>query len=80
MNTAIVLTPWIGSATPADPNRPQVLDDYPGIYSYENVTGQAVAEIPPDPNLYAARIRCTPEILDLIAADPAYYILEIDPS
>ena len=73
MTTILVITPWIGSGkTMQDARRPQVIDDYPGIKQWEDVTGQAG---PSKHNEYTVRAVCDDETVQAIAANSAYQVL-----
>ena len=71
MRRAQVLTPWAGSGTQGDPFRPLLLDLF-AVRTYEDVTGQASAHLPPAPNLMVAEIRCGDDIIAAISADPDF--------
>jgi len=74
MNVAEIITPWIGTGTPADPNRPQLGDDH-ALSKWEDVTGQPSANLKPLPNLFVVRAEMTDAVLTAIEADSTYEVL-----
>jgi len=73
-----ILTPWTGTGTEDDPNRPQIADDY-DIKKYEDTTGQAAANLYPNPNLFVAKIECEDAVFEAIDADDNYCVLWSSP-
>lgn len=62
---ALVLTSWV---TGKD-NHPKFADEHPGI-GWQDVTGQPVKNIMPDPNLYVIELpACPDKDFDLIDPD-----------
>jgi hypothetical protein len=74
MKTAQVITPWTGSGTKDDPNRPLLADQYT-LLKWSDVTGQAAANLPPSPNLYTLEIVCDDAVMTTIQNDPNYQVL-----
>lgn len=74
MNRAEIITPWIGSGTSADPNRPQLPSDH-AITSFEDRTGQPSENLQPDPNLFVVLAEMTDAVLASIEADSTYEVL-----
>jgi hypothetical protein len=74
MNRVRLLTPWKGTGTTLDPNRPAVADDHPlGTSEYwSDVTGQAAANIRPSPNIYTIELVCTDATLTALQNDANY--------
>ena len=71
---ARIITPWTGTGTGADPNRPLVGDLYP-LLKWTDVTGQPAAELLPDPNLYVIDAQLTSTVLANIGADSRFFVL-----
>jgi len=66
------VTTWVADA---GGNRPQLADDYPAV-SWDDVTGQPVAAITPQPNLLSVAIsRAAEADMQAIAADADYLVL-----
>ena len=73
---AQVLTQWIGDGlTPETANRPKIMDDYPAIQKFEDVTAQPSENLAPNPNLYIVQIECSQATLDAIKADSNFMVL-----
>jgi len=68
----IIQTPWVGSASSNDPNRPKLLAAYSGKYT--DVTNQPSENIPPDANVFSCRFECDLATAEAIEADSDYYI------
>ena len=78
MNTATVITMWMGDGDGVNgttPYHPMLLDDYPGIAGYEDITGQPSSNLIPAPNNYTIRITVDDATLAAIQADSAYTVL-----
>jgi len=71
---AEIVTPWAGTGTGGDPNRPCIDGDY-ALAKSEDVTSQLSANLRPDPNLYVVRVECEAVVLDAIEADGDYLVL-----
>ena len=69
-----IITPWIGSGTDNDANRPQVGDDY-SLLRWEDVTGQPSANLPLDINMYIILCECEDSVLSEIESDGIYQVL-----
>jgi hypothetical protein len=74
MYRAEIATPWTGTGTGDDANRPLVADAYP-LQSWVDVTGQAVERIRPSPNLYVIEVEADEATLEAIGADGRFWIL-----
>jgi hypothetical protein len=74
MTRAEIATPWTGTGTQDDPNRPQLADDYP-LNGWSDVTGQSAENLQPDPNLFVVMVECEDSVLTQIEADPHYAVL-----
>jgi len=72
MKRSECLTPWIGTGTEEDSNRPQLVNDY-DIKKWSDVTGQPVSH--PDPNSYTILAECEDAVLTQIEADATYHVL-----
>ena len=76
-----VVTPWTGTGQGEDANRPDVADKYmAGTYwregqKWEDVTGQSVAQIKPDPNLYVIYMELEADVLEALEKSNDYLIL-----
>ena len=71
---AEILTAWIGTGAENDANRPRLADEYK-LSRWQDVTGQSVANITPDPNQYVILAECEADVLAAIEADSGYYVL-----
>ena len=71
---AEVTTPWTGTGTMEDSNRPLIGDTY-SLKKWEDTTGQPAENLQPDPNIYIIKIQCTEEVLNQIEADENYTVL-----
>lgn len=71
---AAVVTPWTGSGTHADPYRPKLAVEYPGV-TWNDITGQTVAQLLPSPNAYTLLVTCDGDTLDTIEDDTDYVVL-----
>ena len=79
MNTAEVLTQWIGTGTSEDDAyRPSITTDHPTIAKYEDTTGQPSENLTPNPNTFSCRIECDDATLAAIEADNNYYVISSD--
>ena len=57
---------------------PQVIEDHPSIFQFEDVTGQDGANLPPPINLYNVKIVADEATMDAIESDNNYYILWVE--
>ena len=72
---AEIITPWIGDGLDTDTaRRPKLLDDYPAITRYSDVTGQPAPNLHPDPNLYTINCELDQATLDAIELDTGYVV------
>lgn len=71
---AAVVSPWTGTGTKADPYRPALGKEYPGI-TWDDITGQTVAQLLPSPNAYTLLVTCDGDTLDTIEDDTDYVVL-----
>ena len=71
---AQILSPWIGSGTDADQNRPLLNDVYPKA-DWTDVTEQPTENLHPDPNLYIVEVECDAATLAAIEADSRFLVL-----
>lgn len=71
---AAVVSPWTGTGTKADPYRPALGKEYPGI-TWDDITGQTVAQLLPRPNAYTLLVTCDGDTLDTIEDDTDYVVL-----
>ncbi len=71
---AAVVSPWAGTGTKADPYRPALGQEYPGI-TWDDITGQTVAQLLPSPNAYTLLVTCDGDTLDTIEDDTDYVVL-----
>ncbi len=71
---AEILSPWIGTGSIADPNRPRVADDHP-LISWTDTTGQPAQNLTPVPNLFVIEVEATAALITAIEADPNYEVL-----
>lgn len=71
---AAVVSPWTGTGTKADPYRPALGKEYPGI-TWDDITGQTTEQIVPAPNAYTLLVRCDGATLDTIEDDTDYVVL-----
>lgn len=71
---AAVVTPWTGTGTKADPYRPLLAKQYPAL-TWDDVTGQPVSRLKPDPNTYTLLVTCDGDTLDAIEDDAAFVVL-----
>ncbi len=78
MNIAEIITPWIGSGTSVDSNRPQLPSDH-ALIKFEDTTGQPSENLQPDPNLFVVLAEMTDAILADIEADSTYEVLWSEP-
>ena len=77
---ALVATGWDGTGAEDNAYHPTLTDDHPlkpGC-KVEDVTGQPVAGITPDPNLFVVLVTGTAEYIDEIEADADYLLLAIE--
>ncbi len=65
-----VMTNWAVSET----RHPQIADDH-NIGGWEDITGQPIPNILPDPNIYMIYGECELAVLDAIEADPNYFVV-----
>lgn len=72
--SAAVVTPWTGAGTHANPYRPKLAVEYPGV-TWDDITGQTTKQIVPSPNAYTLLIRCDGTTLDAIEDDTDYVVL-----
>ena len=79
MNTATVVGPWTGTGTLADPYRPMLAIDYPGIALWSDITGQPSANLIPSPASYTVQITVDDATLAAIQGDSAYVVLSAEP-
>ena len=79
MNIATIVTPWAGTGIFDDPFHPLLLDDYPGIAGYEDVTGQPSTNLFPAPNAYTVSVTLDDATLAAIQADSTYVVLYYAP-
>lgn len=77
MNTIHVLSPWTGSGSEEDPNRPLLRDVYQ-LVKWSDVTGTPADKLLPNPNLVMLKAVVTDEVLAQIQADIRFYVLSID--
>ena len=71
---AAVVTPWTGTGTKADPYRPKLAVEYPGV-TWDDITGQTVAQLLPSPNAYTLLVTCDGDTLDTVEDDTDYVVL-----
>jgi len=74
---AAIVTPWVeGGLAPGMPGsfKPMFHDDYTFI-RWEDVTGQPIPNIMPDPNEYTLVAEMEQGVFDTLAADPDYEVL-----
>ena len=73
MNTAHIVTPWIGTGAAGDAFRPQLADDY--AVDWQDITGQQDRQLIPAPNAYTLQVTCDDATLAAIQADANYVVL-----
>lgn len=75
MIRAVILSPWTGTGTAADPIRPAVLDAWPTLAS-RDLSGQASAagalSARPSPNFAVVYVEVTNAVASQIAADATW--------
>jgi hypothetical protein len=72
MEQADILTGWLRAG---NSNYPTLEGTY-ALESSSDITGQPNASIPSEPNNHVLRIHAETAVMDLIAQDPNYTILE----
>lgn len=75
MTRAFVVTPWVGSGTDADPNRPLVADAH-AVNVWEDVTAQASAHIAHGVLPYTVLVTADAAVVDAIAADARFAVVQ----
>jgi hypothetical protein len=75
METADVLTIWFQDQLEELYNSPLLPQHYQ-LFAWSDITRQSADTIPPDPNNYVVRITAETAVMDQIANDPNYTILE----
>ena len=74
MTRVEIITPWIGTGTPEDSNRPK-LGDYYDIKKWEDITGQPSANFPLAVSMYIILAECEASVLTQIETDADYQVL-----
>ncbi len=69
MHRALIITPWSGTGTAADPYRPLLAEAFPVGLAIVDVTGQDVSRLTPSPNAYTVEVVTDLATLDAVAAD-----------
>jgi len=78
MNTATIVTMWMGDGDGINgttPYYPMLTDDYPGIASYSDITGQPSSHLIPIPDSYTVEVTVDDATLAAIQGDAAYTVL-----
>lgn len=74
MIKAEITTPWTGTGTMKDPNRP-LLPDIFTIKSWTDTTGQPAENLQPDPNIFIIEVVCEQAVLNAIELDDRFAVL-----
>ena len=74
MIIAAIVTPWTGTGAPGDLNRPLLADVF-SLARWQDVTGQDVTQLLPEPNSYTVEVRCDAPTLAAIEADDRFFVL-----
>lgn len=68
MTRSEVVTAWVGAGLSDDLYRPQIADTYT-FERWQDVTGQDVSQIQPDPNAYTIEVVCEDSVLQQMDTD-----------
>ena len=74
---AAIVTPWVAANddnSPRPTNHP-LLDDEYAITTWQDITGQSAADLPPTPNEYTVLAEVDEDVLEAIDNDPDYTVL-----
>ena len=75
----VVVCPWTGDGSSGDPYRVASADSWDAVAepgdTREDITGQPVADIPPDVNVTVLRVTCGAALAETITEDPLAHII-----
>jgi hypothetical protein len=69
-----LVTSWAGQGSQADPFRPQLAVDYPGV-AWSDVSGQYAGRLPPAPNSLVVEARLDQADYQALLSNADYHVL-----